>query len=317
MRSALGLALALALGCGRAFDAELLEARHPELAALSHRLGDTTPYLLPARGELVYFLCRWPDAALIPVSLPPDADAAERLDIETVLRAWAGAGLDVRFGPPEAGRGIELVFAEDELPPGWGPRAATAVADCAVEPAVLAEPGGDVIAARLVSASIHLSRKGRNAVGREVAWSREERMGALLHEVGHALGFQGHVQRGAGVMVASVEQVRQSGRRVVAGEPVDDANLRALYAVPTGSVLTRAHVGSRRTAAVDRLLPIARSRGLDGPYAQVGDRVARILWRDALGAVYAATVWNLDEVLRRPGALALFPEPRAADLLRY
>lgn len=316
MRSALGLVLALALGCGRAFDVEALEASHPELAALSHRLGDTTPYLLPASGELVYFLCRWPDAAVIPVLLPPDADAAERIDIETVLEAWAAAGLGVRFGPPEPGRGMELVFAEDELPPGWGPRAATAVADCAVDPAVLADPAGDVIAARLVSASIHLSRKGRNAVGLEVAWSREERMGALLHEVGHALGFQGHVQRGASVMTASVEEVRKSGRRLLAGEPIDDASLRALYAVPTGNVLARARVGPRRTAPVDRLLAIAQSRGFEGPFAQVGDRVARVLWRDALGAEYAATIWNLNEVLRRPAALALFPEPRAADLLR-
>ena len=91
MRGALVCGLLL-LGCGRAFDVEELSARHPELATIrGHRLGDITPYLLPARGELVYFLCRWPDGAVIPVELPPDADDGERRDIRNVLRAWEGA----------------------------------------------------------------------------------------------------------------------------------------------------------------------------------------------------------------------------------
>jgi hypothetical protein len=315
VRVVLGLALVLALGCGRAFDLERLEARYPELTAHPHRLGDITPYLLPARGELVYFLCRWPDGAEIPVSLPADADDGERADIERVLRAWEAAGLGIRFGPPQAGRGIQMVFAEDEFPEGWGPRAASAVADCGLDPEVLADPGGDVLAAQLVSASIHLARTGIK-LGRPVPYAREERIGALLHEMGHALGFQGHLQRGDGVMQASVEGVRKAGRSVMAGEPVEAAELQALYAVPTGSVLARFAVGPARTAAVDRLASLAPARGLAGPYAQVGDRVARILWRDALGAEYAATIWNLAEVLRSPGAVAVFPEPRAADLLR-
>jgi hypothetical protein len=304
------------LGCGRVLDLEALEARHPELARIgTHQLADVTPYLLPARGQLVYFLCRWADGSVIPVDLPPDADEGERLDIEMVLRAWEGAGLGVRFGPPESGRGIEIRYTQDEFPEDWGTRAATAVADCGLDPAVFEAPSGPVLAAELVFVSIHLSRTGRDTVGREVPWSREESVGALLHEMGHALGFQGHAQRGS-IMVASVDAVQRAGRGVIAGRPLRDETLRALYAVPSGTVLARAQLGPERTAAVDRMLPLARRRGLAGPFAQVGDRIARILWRDAYRASYALTIWNPRQVLRRPSSLALYPEPRAADLLR-
>ncbi len=315
-----GLCAALALvglagaGCGGVVDLDALEARHPALAGIaSHRLGDVTPYLLPAGGQLVYFLCRWPDGARIPVDLPPDADDGERRDIQNVLRAWEAAGLGVHFGAAEPGRGIEIRYAEDQFPES--PRAATAVADCRVDPAALEAPGGELLSAEIVFASIHLSRSGRDKVGRTVPWARDERVGALLHEMGHALGFQGHALRNS-VMVASVDAVRAAGRRQMAGQPLRDDTLRALYALPSGVVLARAEIGAQRTAAVDRMLPLARRRGLRGPFAQVGDRAARIVWRDAHRTSYALTIWNPKEVLRRPGSLALYPEPRAADLLR-
>jgi hypothetical protein len=302
--------------CAPHLDLGALAARHPELAGIEgHRLADAMPYLLPARGELVYFLCRWPDGAVIPVEMPPDADEGERLDIENVLRAWEGVGLGVRFGPAEPGRGIEMRYTEDEFPEEWGERSATAVADCALDPAALEAPAGDVLPASLAFVSIHLSRTGRDRVGRRVPWSREERIGALLHEMGHALGFQGHAQRGS-IMAASVDEARRAGRGLMAGGAFEDATLRALYAVPSGSVLGRTRVGVERTVSVDRMGPLARSRGLAGPYAQVGDRVARILWRDAHGVAFAVRLWDPRQALRHPASLALFPEPRAADLLR-
>ena len=316
-RASLGLALALA-GCGRAYDTGELAARHPELAAIPGRgLRDATPYLLPTRGELVFLLCRWPDAARIPVSLPPDASEVERLDIEAVLRAWEGAGLGLRFAPgAEPGQGIEIRFTGDEQAEGeLQQRAATAVADCGVAPEALQAPPQAELRAAIAFASIHLSRTGRDALGRDRNWSRPERVGAMLHEFGHALGFQGHVRRGD-VMVASVEEVRRAGSRLLAGERFQSDALRALYAVPSGVVVGRGRVGESKTAAVERLAAVAQRRGLTGPFLQVGDRVARILWRDRHHTSFALAVWNLGQVLRRPADLNLYPEPRAVDLLR-
>lgn len=311
------LAALLVLGCAGPWQTDDLELRYPALESIrGHRLGDVTPYLLPARGELVYFLCRWPDGAEIPVTLPDGATDSERIDIERALRAWEGAGLGLRFGAAEPGRGIEMRFSAEEIPDARGARAATAVADCSLDASALGDPTVPVLDARISYASILLSRRGRDAVGREVAWSRPERLGALLHELGHALGFQGHLRRGDGVMAASVDRVRRAGQRLLDGEPFEDATLRALYALPSGVVVGRAQVGARRTDPVERMAALARHRGLVGPVVQVGDRAGRLVWYDEAGTSFALKIWNLDEVLRRPGALALFPEPRAADLLR-
>ena len=71
-----GLAALVGLACAeRAWEVERLELRYPALRARSpHRLGDITPYYLPAAGRLTLFLCRWPDGATVPVSLPADAE---------------------------------------------------------------------------------------------------------------------------------------------------------------------------------------------------------------------------------------------------
>jgi hypothetical protein len=223
-------------------------------------------------------------------------------------------GLGVRFALDPPGPGLELRYADVTGRQPEAPRAATAVAECAVRSAAAGD--APALDAQLVSASVLLSRTGRDAIGRAVPWSRAERVGALLHELGHALGFQGHVRRGESVMVRSTDHIMRAGRRLLDGEPLRAATLRALYAVPSGTVVRRTQVGRGRTRPADRLAVAARRAGLLGPYAQVGDRAARLLWRDARGDAYALTVWNLEEVLRQPKALALFPEPRAADLLR-
>ena len=109
----------LCVGCAEpAWEPARLEARHPALAALEgHRLGDVRPYYLPLGGRLTLFLCRWPDGARIPVTLPAHATPAERGKLEAALAAWERAGLPLRFErvPRFAGVGIEIEIVDGML----------------------------------------------------------------------------------------------------------------------------------------------------------------------------------------------------------
>ncbi len=299
------------------WDAGALEARHPALAALDgHRLGDATPYVWPSRGELVYFLCRWPNGARIPVSLPPDATEAERDVLEAALRAWEGAGLGVRFErlAPGAPAAVEIRFLPDVAPGAKAPRAAEAAVDCALDADAL-DAAGAVLPARVVSASIQLRRGDRDMVGRFVAVTPEQLAGATLHELGHALGFQGHARAGESAMVRTLADVKRLGRRALADEAFRDDALSALYAVPSGSVVRRLRVGDGHTESADRLAALATERGFTGPFAQVGDRVARVHWRDGEGRAYTVFVFGAADVDREPAKLRLRPARRAAALL--
>jgi len=318
IRLAVLLALAGSVACAPdPWDADLLELRHPALGAIpQHRLGDATPYLLPAGGSIAFFLCRWPSGARIPVSLPPDASEQERRGLEQVMRAWEGAGLGVRFAtgaPP--GAGIELRFVDPDADTAETIHAANTLADCAVAPEAAEDREADVLPARLVFASIHLWRGGFDSLGRPVPHSQAEFVGSALHEFGHALGFQGHVRLGRSIMVRETDAVRRAGQGLLAGKAFGDRTLRALYAVPSGSVVERVSVSAHRTERFDQMARIARERGFAGPTVRVGDLAGRIAWRDAAGVDYALRIFDVRGVLRAPEALSLQPTVATAQIL--
>ncbi len=299
-----GLVAATLWGCAPAplWDASALVVRFPGLDAQA--LADATPYLLPARGRLTFFLCRWPQGPLIPVSLPDDASPEERALLEQALAAWEGAGLGVRFGASRApGAGIAIQFlapaGEDESTP----RTAYTTADCALARSALDGSEARVLGARILSANVYLRRSERSVLGREVALTREELAGSALHELGHALGFQGHATRGITVMNHSVDQVRQLGRRILAREPLTDPALSALYAVPSGVVVGQARLSPEQTRPVDEMVRRAFSSGWLGPFARVGDRLARLHWRGARGRSHVLLIPDVAEVLRDPTTL--------------
>ena len=101
-------------GCvAPAWDAEQLEARHPELRRHpGQRLADVRPYYWPQHDQLTLFLCRWSRAEPIPVAIAADATEQERRAVHAALAAWEGAGLGVSFARVErlVGRGIEFEF---------------------------------------------------------------------------------------------------------------------------------------------------------------------------------------------------------------
>jgi hypothetical protein len=302
---------ACALGCAGVWDVDALEARHPPLAAArAHRLGDATPYLLPRDAQLTLFLCRWPGERALRVALPSDAAPAERALLERALSAWQDALPGVAFAPAAGSSeaDIEIAFGAPA-----SARTAETAADCAVEPD--AGEGAGILAARLVSAQVRLRRAERDWRGREIALTDEQLLGSALHELGHALGFQGHVRRGRSVMLVSTEEVRLAARRVLGGEPLWEPSVAALYRVPSGVVVGRRELPAGRTDEIDRMRAAARQRELAGPFVRVGDRSARIGWRGAGGREYSFFVPRLAETLRDTDRFALEAGASAAALL--
>jgi len=275
-----------------------LEARHPALRALgSHRLADARPYALPLGGDLTLFLCRWPTETPIPVEVEGEADPAQREALAAALRAWQAAGLGVRFAPDEAG-GIRVSWRDDLVT-----SQADTVADCAVQgPPAAGEE--EVPGARLVGASIHLARADPHP--------RE----TLLHELGHALGFQGHAASGSTLMLAREADVLARARRVSDASPLEDSALRGLYSVPSGAIVARVRVSREQTRPADLLQAAAEERGFLGPFARMGDRVGQLWWADGAGRRLTLRIEGSLPALERPAALRLVPaSPEAQRLL--
>lgn len=179
---------------------------------------------------------------------------------------------------------------------------ADTIAECAIERAP--GPGErEVPGARLAGASIHVARGDPHP-----------RL-TLLHELGHALGFQGHAPHGRTLMLARESEVLAQARRIEAGAPLDDAALRALYAVPSGSIVAERDLPRERTALADRLAALARERGLRGPWLRAGDRSGLIGWADAAGRRFTLRIEGARRALRDPAALRLAPASRAAEAL--
>jgi len=307
----------LGLACGRAgWDPQAFGRSHDAVSGEDVRLlADIHPYALPTRGELVLFLCRWPDGWPIPVSIPADASDSERAIVSQALASWEYA-VGVHFRPL---REDDAHAIEIRLVDAWGiadapPPIATTAAECAVDPEALASPPGDIVPARITSATIRLRRSRPNLIDQEVAHSEVEMLGALLHELGHALGYQGHTRKGGTVMVRTTNVVRRRGRAVRSGEIFRDTAVEALYHAPNGAVLGRTPLPEGATAPVDHIADVAAERRLSGPLLRTGDESSRLAWRSPLGTEYVLEIPDIEGVVRDPSSLRFDPSPSVEDL---
>jgi hypothetical protein len=315
----MGVVTFVALACAtRPFDAETLAARHPELSAAgSRRLAEATPYFLPVAGRVTWFLCRFDTELPVAVALPANASAGESHAIEAALTALERAGLGVRFqrvAPSEAGIVIEL-FDGPALSPR-GEETANTVADCEIGADAFGQTPLDPIPAQLRFASIHIGRRTpQDLRHRDRVLTREELAGTALHELAHALGLQGHAAGRGTVLVRSLDVVRGLGRDVLAGRPLADVALGALYAVPSGTVLATSAVSPTRTQLIDRMVEVATRSDLAGPYVRVGEDVARLFWRSKAGVEYGFRMTTLERTLLDPRRLVVLPEARTRAVL--
>jgi hypothetical protein len=254
----------------------------PELAGRPiGAIGDATPYLLPAEDALFFFLCRWSLDAPLRVSLPPEASADERALLGRALRAWEAAVHGLHFAEVVGPAPVKLRFRDT------GREGARTAVDCEVTPP-FARDGGP-LRARLVSAQIDLRRAERDAWGRPIELAKAELLGSATHELGHALGLQGHARRGKTVMVRDVSAVRRIGEQLLDEEkpkPLREPAMAALYALPSGTVLERRPLAPGATAAVDAIAQRGGAAGGSRAAIRVGDRAAAVRWGPGPELVY-------------------------------
>jgi hypothetical protein len=269
---------ALAIGCAAAaWDADAWARSRPELAGRTvGRLGDVTPYLIAADDTLHLFLCRWPLDAPLRVSLPADANPDERRLLAQALHAWERV-VGLRFEVVETEAPLRLRFRDDE---GEGARTA---AECRVAPPFDAEGPLDAV---LVDAEIELRRDERDAWGRPRELSAAEFLGMAAHELGHALGLQGHATRGASVLRREPAAVRRVGERLLAGEVLAEDAGAALYALSSGARVGQRALPSGATRAVDAMGARARARGRSTADLRLGDTALRVSWGPDPDLVY-------------------------------
>ncbi len=312
----LGAMLATACSSSGARHDDLL-GRFPMLRSIDgQRLADANPYPLPLAGRLLFFHCHWSTERPIPVVLPPDASAAERHALETALHAWEGAGLGVHFEQVESTEaGIEIGFVGGTVDTAAGQDTANTVVDCRVVPANL-QTGATVVGAELARAQIRIARiTNQDTQGHQRPLTSAELTGTALHELGHALGFQGHARQGDTVMVRETERIARAGKALLAGEGFRDPSLRALYALPSGAIVSSAPIDRCRTDLVDRMAVLAETNHLDGPYVRVGESAGVIFWRDDGGTTYGLVIGKLREALRDPAKLIVVAESRVRGSL--
>jgi hypothetical protein len=261
------------------WDVDLLLEREPSLA--SHgvaRLGDALPHFAPTEQGLALFLCRWDLSEPLRVSLPDTAAEPWLVRLRLALSAWTQALPGLEFVEVTAAPDLEIRLVEagqgGYMPVG----AADTVADCRVRTGAAASLGPGRVDAKMEWASIVVHTRTRTAMGTGRPLSEAEFVGTVMHELGHALGFSGHVAQGRSVMVATRETVRDLGARTLAHTVFEAPTLTALYAVPSGVVVARRAMEADSAVHAERVAQAASVEGLSGPYSRVGDDTALFFW---------------------------------------
>ena len=141
--------------------------------------------------------------------------------------------------------------------------------------------GDGQLRARLVSAQIELRRAERDPWGKPIELAANQMLGSAAHELGHALGLQGHAQGGKTVMVRETYTIAKIGEKLAdekKPKPLQEPAMQALYSLPSGTVIERRALPPGATKAVDAIAQRARAQGATRVQVRVGDRTAAVRW---------------------------------------
>lgn len=217
---------------------------------------------------------------------------------EIEIDAFVGEG-----GSAPVGLGDTLVECDVD---GRGHDAGTAGAgEPGVEPPAIR---GTVRHAEIRMRRSAIDPAGRLQMADDDAWS-----GALLHELGHALGFAGHAATGRSTLVRDEHVLRRIGRRVLAGGGVSDPTLEALHHLRPGEPLGERPLGGSADLVLRLLETLDRERVAAGNpriavVASVGDREARWSIRYADGSRLGLRFPGWAMRLRSGGVILVWPD---------
>jgi hypothetical protein len=308
------------------WDSEAVLRSTPGLAGLeAHRLGDMVPFPAlavgpgdgeaSARVELV--ACRFaPGSALrVTTSGPGWSEELGARAFAALADPLAPLGLTLApaAAPPAEIAIVAYEGLEADAPEGLG--------DTLVECDVSRAGPGEGVRGAVERAEIRMRRSGYDEAGRlqraeDAAW-----VGALLHELGHALGFSGHVATGRSLLVRDQGILRTLGREVLRGDPLVDPTLAALYRLAPGQSLGERQLSAPGRKWTEAILALDRRRTAAGNarvalVASAGDREARLAFQYADGSRLVLRFPRWAEAIQDGGAVLAVPDRASLEAIR-
>ena len=165
----------------------------------------------------------------------------------------------------------------------------------------------------LLGAEIRIKRARLDWRGRQREATAEEWVGALMHEIAHALGFSGHAAMGDSVLVRDQRHLRWAGRRALAGQAWRDETLAALYQLRPGQRLGTRPLAAEAISILAEIRELVRRDSLTGSRrvemrSSVGDRQGRIEWLLSDGRRLSVRLMHWRDELQSGGEITLRPD---------
>jgi hypothetical protein len=307
----------------RGWDLDALLGEYPAIAGPTrHRLADMLPYPSFENDQVVMLACRFPAGETIRVAGdgPGWPEAWAGLAVRALDRGARGFALELRTpaGEPGLQNDLEIQITSIDPANGTGPRG---LADTLSECDVSRKQGGrGEVRGVLVRSEIRIKRAGPDWRGQVRQATAEEWVGALMHEIAHALGFAGHAAMGDSILVREESRLRSAGRRVLAGEAWRDETLEALYQLRPGQRLGIRSLTADAVSTLAGIRELVKRDSLQSSRtveirSSVGDWQARVEWLLSGGRRLSVRLMYWRDELRSGGEISLLPDTRTRRAL--
>lgn len=311
---------------GAGWDLDALMAAEPSIVGLEgQRLAALLPFPVLDGDRIGLVACRFAREQSVrvrgggpqwPSLWGRAAVRALALGLRQVDLVLEGVETGVAQGEPN----IEIIMIE--AVGGAGPRGlGDTLSECDVSPIVSTTAGASrAVRGLLTGAEIRMRRAQLDNTGQIRDASAEEWVGALMHELAHALGFIGHVATGHSILVRDETRIRAAGRRALSGEAVPDPTLDALYLLQPGQWLGSRRVRAEGMSWLQAMRDFNRQRpekfGTSvATFSSVGDTEARIVLRYSDGSQLGIRLPYWRNELRSGAGITLRPDRMTRRLL--